>query len=79
MLFEVIRNDITKVKVATIVNTANPRPVWEVGIDAAIYKVEEENFFDIPPILMSECRMRVKEDMLEVIRRFDAVLGRTVS
>ena len=42
MLFEVIRNDIIKVKVAAIVNTANPRPVWGVGIDAAIYKVEEE-------------------------------------
>ena len=51
-------------KVAAIVNMENPRPVWEVGIDAAIHKVEGENFFDIPPILMSECRMRVKEDML---------------
>ena len=46
---------------------------------AAIAGAMAEAFFDIPPILKSECRMRVKENMLEVIRRFDTILGRTVS
>ncbi len=38
MPFKIIRNDITKVKVDAIVNTANPKPVYASGTDAAIYK-----------------------------------------
>lgn len=38
MPFQIIRNDITKVKADVIVNTANPRPVIGSGTDSAIYK-----------------------------------------
>ena len=37
MPFQIIRNDITKVKADAIVNTANPEPVYAGGTDAAIY------------------------------------------
>ncbi len=37
MAFQIIRNDITKVKADAIVNTANPEPVYAGGTDAAIY------------------------------------------
>ena len=37
MPFEIIRNDITKVKANAIVNTANPYPVPGAGVDSAIY------------------------------------------
>ena len=38
MPFQIIRNDITKVKADAIVNTANPEPVIGSGTDSAIYK-----------------------------------------
>lgn len=38
MGFEIIRNDITKVKADAIVNTANPKPVVGGGTDTAIYE-----------------------------------------
>ena len=37
MPFQIIRNDITKVKADAIVNTANPEPMFMAGTDAAIY------------------------------------------
>ena len=37
MPFQIIRNDITKVKADAIVNTANPRPIIGSGTDSAIY------------------------------------------
>ena len=37
MPFQIIRNDITKVKVDVIVNTANPKPCVGSGTDSAIY------------------------------------------
>ncbi len=37
MPFQIIRNDITKVKADAIVNTANPKPVIGGGTDTAIY------------------------------------------
>lgn len=37
MPFQIIRNDITKVKADAIVNTANPDPIIGGGMDAAIY------------------------------------------
>ena len=37
MPFQIIRNDITKVKADAIVNTANPEPVYGAGSDAAVY------------------------------------------
>ena len=42
MPFQIIRNDITKVKVDAIVNTANPKPVIGSGTDSAIYKAAGE-------------------------------------
>ena len=42
MLFQIIRNDITKVKADAIVNTANPRPVIGSGTDSAIYAAAGE-------------------------------------
>ncbi|MBR6223921.1 MAG: macro domain-containing protein [Lachnospiraceae bacterium] len=56
MAFTIIRNDITKVAADAIVNTANPKPIYAGGTDAAIYKaagekkliVERERIGDIP-------------------------------
>jgi O-acetyl-ADP-ribose deacetylase (regulator of RNase III) len=38
MPFQIIRNDITKVRADAIVDTANPNPIYGGGTDAAIYK-----------------------------------------
>lgn len=38
MPFRIIRNDITKVSADAIVNTANPKPIFAGGTDAAVYK-----------------------------------------
>ncbi|MCQ2452961.1 MAG: macro domain-containing protein [Clostridia bacterium] len=38
MPFQIIRNDITKVKADVIVNTANPEPVYAGGTDRAVYE-----------------------------------------
>ena len=38
MAFRIIRNDITKIKADAIVNTANPKPVYMAGTDAAVYE-----------------------------------------
>ena len=38
MPFEIVRNDITKMSVDAVVNTANPRPVIGTGTDAMIHK-----------------------------------------
>ncbi len=37
MPFQIIRNDITKVKADAIVNTANPHVAVGAGVDSAIY------------------------------------------
>ena len=42
MPFQIIRNDITKVKADVIVNTANPKPVIGSGTDSAVYKAAGE-------------------------------------
>ena len=38
MPLEIVRNDITKMQVDVIVNTANPRPIVGGGVDRAIHK-----------------------------------------
>ena len=38
MPFKIVRNDITKMKVDAIVNTANEEPIYREGIDTAGYK-----------------------------------------
>ena len=38
MPFEIVRNDITKMSVDAIVNTANPKPVVGAGVDSAIHQ-----------------------------------------
>lgn len=42
MPFQIIRNDITKVRADAIVNTANPEPVFAAGTDAAVYRAAGE-------------------------------------
>lgn len=37
MPLKIIRNDITKMQVDAIVNTANPEPTYGAGVDAAVY------------------------------------------
>ena len=37
MAFQIVRNDITKIKADAIVNTANPEPVYMGGTDSAVY------------------------------------------
>ena len=37
MPFRIVRNDITKMTVDAIVNTANPLPGYGAGIDSAVY------------------------------------------
>ena len=46
MPFQIIRNDITKVKADAIVNTANPQPTYGGGTDSAIYN-QYSIFFSI--------------------------------
>ena len=43
--FQIIRNDITKVKADAIVNTANPSVAVGDGVDSAIYKVAGKEKF----------------------------------
>ncbi len=43
MPFQIVRNDITKVKADVIVNTANPKPVIGSGTDSAIYHAAGED------------------------------------
>ncbi len=38
MPFQIVRNDITKMQVDAIVNTANPMPAYGAGIDSAVYE-----------------------------------------
>lgn len=38
MPFQIIRNDISKVKADIIVNTANPKPTFDGGVDSAVYE-----------------------------------------
>lgn len=38
MPFKIIRNDITKMQVDAIVNTANAEPMYSSGLDAAVYE-----------------------------------------
>ena len=42
MPFKIIRNDITKMQVDTIVNTANQAPKYSSGTDTAVYKAAGE-------------------------------------
>ena len=39
MPFKIVRNDITKMQVDAIVNTANEKPVFSFGTDLAVYEV----------------------------------------
>ena len=42
MPFQIVRNDITKMKVDAIVNTANPMPGYGAGVDTAVYQAAGE-------------------------------------
>lgn len=42
MPFKIIRNDLTKMQVDAIVNTANPKPKYSSGTDTAVYKAAGE-------------------------------------
>lgn len=42
MPLKIVRNDITKMKVDAIVNTANEEPIYSTGTDTAVYKAAGE-------------------------------------
>lgn len=42
MPFKIVRNDITKMQVDVIVNTANEAPVYSTGVDTAVYHAAGE-------------------------------------
>lgn len=42
MPFKIVRNDLTKMQVDIIVNTANPKPMYSSGTDTAVYKAAGE-------------------------------------
>ena len=42
MPFKIVRNDITKMHVDVIVNTANEAPIYSRGVDIAVYKAAGE-------------------------------------
>ena len=42
MPFKIVRNDITKMQVDAVVNTANEAPTYGSGVDTAIYKAAGE-------------------------------------
>lgn len=42
MPFKIVRNDLTKMSVDAIVNTANPKPQYFSGTDSAVYKAAGE-------------------------------------
>ena len=43
MPFKIVRNDITKMQVDAIVNTANEKPIYSSGTDFAVYMAAGEN------------------------------------
>ena len=42
MPFKIVRNDLTKMQVDAIVNTANSKPIYSSGTDTAVYKAAGE-------------------------------------
>ena len=42
MPFKIVRNDVTKMHVDVIVNTANEEPIYSTGTDSAVYKAAGE-------------------------------------
>ena len=42
MPFKIVRNDLTKMQVDAIVNTANEAPIYSSGLDSAVYKAAGE-------------------------------------
>ena len=42
MPFKIVRNDLTKMQVDVIVNTANEAPIYSSGVDTAVYKAAGE-------------------------------------
>lgn len=45
MPFQIVRNDITKMQVDAIVNTANHMPGYGQGIDSAVYEAAGQRNF----------------------------------
>ena len=43
MPFKIVRNDLTKMQVDVIVNTANEEPIYSFGTDTAVYKAAGED------------------------------------
>ena len=45
MPFKIVRNDLTKMQVDAIVNTANEAPIYSTGTDTAVYKAAGKRNF----------------------------------
>ena len=62
MPFEIVRNDITNMRVDAIVNSANPRPVVGLGTDSSIHEKAGPELLvarqEIGPIPMGQVRLQ---------------------
>ena len=67
MPFQIIRNDITKVKADVIVNTANPHPVIGSGTDSAIYSAAGEEL--LPAVAFAIALKLDMPTMLDLLSR----------
>lgn len=63
MPFKIVRNDITKMQVDAIVNTANPNPGYGAGIDTAVYEAGTALNFEVLEAAVSRVRKCKAADM----------------
>ena len=77
MPFQIVRNDITKVKADVIVNTANPEPLIGDGTDHAVYEaagaaelLAGRNLFETDrPGIRAGCKVYFSRGRSSMVRR----------